>query len=173
MVVGVDVYDLGAARGPGNQADGAAADAERIGHRGQRGLGRLAVDGPLAHPDDQGAVMLAADTWKCRAGLHPNSDPHADSIDVGSRSGRLRRSQAGSPANGLASAEMVLSEVLLGAEFMAMCKLSAAPTVAAAESGTGGSLCRSPLLHGTAAPAAGSRHLGNCCAWTGGGLLAG
>jgi hypothetical protein len=24
--------------------------------------------------------MLAADTWTCRARLHPDSDPHADSI---------------------------------------------------------------------------------------------
>jgi hypothetical protein len=34
----------------------------------------------------------------------------------------------------LARAEMVLSEVLLGAEYMAMCDLSGASAVAAAES---------------------------------------
>ena len=33
-ISGVDVDDLHAAGGPGNQADRAAADAERAGHRG-------------------------------------------------------------------------------------------------------------------------------------------
>ena len=92
---GVDVDDLGAARGPRNQADGTAADAERPGHRRQCRLGRLAVHGPRADPDDQGAVVLTADTRTCRAGLHPDSDPHAASIDVQFRPGRLWSDQDG------------------------------------------------------------------------------
>jgi hypothetical protein len=61
-VAGVDVDDLGAARGSGNQADRAAADTERIGHRSQRCLGRLAVHSLGAYLDNQGTVVLAADT---------------------------------------------------------------------------------------------------------------
>ena len=53
--------DLGAARRPRDQRDRAAADAEGGGHRGQRGLGRLAVHGTRADPDDQGTRALAAD----------------------------------------------------------------------------------------------------------------
>jgi len=53
--------NLGAARRPGDQRDRTAADAERAGHRGQRGLGRLAVHGARADTDDQGAGALAAD----------------------------------------------------------------------------------------------------------------
>ena len=83
--------------GSRNQADGAAADAERIGHRSQCSLGRLAIDGPRANPDDQGAVMLATDTWTCRPRLHPDSDPHADSIDVQSRSVGCPVVKAGGP----------------------------------------------------------------------------
>jgi hypothetical protein len=48
-VSGVPIDDLGPACGPGGQADGAAADAERIGHCRQCRLGRLAVHGPGAH----------------------------------------------------------------------------------------------------------------------------
>ena len=53
--------DLGAARRPCDQRDRAAADAEGAGHRGQRGLGRLAVHGARADIDDQGTRALAAD----------------------------------------------------------------------------------------------------------------
>lgn len=94
-VADVDVDDLGAARGSGSQADGAAAETERIGHRSQRCLGRLAVHGLRAYTDDQGAVVLAADTGTRRARPHPDSDPYVTSIDGQSRSGRLRPGQAG------------------------------------------------------------------------------
>ena len=53
--------DLGAARRPGDQRDRTAADAERAGHRGQCGLGRLAVHGAGADTDNQRARALAAD----------------------------------------------------------------------------------------------------------------
>ena len=52
--------NLGAARCPGDQRDRAAADAECAGHRGQRGLGRLAVHGTRADLNDQGTRALAA-----------------------------------------------------------------------------------------------------------------
>ena len=41
------------------------------------------------------AVVLAADTRTCRSGLHPDSDPHAASIDVQFRPGRLWSDQDG------------------------------------------------------------------------------
>ncbi len=37
-----------------------AADAKCLSQRGERGRGRLAVYGPLADPDNQGAVVLPA-----------------------------------------------------------------------------------------------------------------
>ena len=55
------VDDLGTARGPGDERDRAAADAEGARYRGQRGLGRPAVHGPYADSDDQGSGALAAD----------------------------------------------------------------------------------------------------------------
>lgn len=76
-------------------ADGAPADIERVGHRGQRCLGRSAVHGLRAYPDDRGAVVLGADTGTRRAGPYPDSDPHITIIDVQSQSGRLRPGQAG------------------------------------------------------------------------------
>jgi len=81
-VARVDVDDLGTACRPGDQADGAAADGERTGHCCQCRFCRLAVHGPGPHGDDQGAGVLPANTWPCRAGLHPYSDPHAASIDI-------------------------------------------------------------------------------------------
>jgi hypothetical protein len=75
-IADVDVDDLGAARGSGNKADGAAADTERLGRRGQRCLGCLAIHSPRAYTDDQGAVVLAADTGTRRARPHSDSDPH-------------------------------------------------------------------------------------------------
>jgi hypothetical protein len=78
--------------GAGNQADGTAADAERPGHRG---LGRIAAHGPCAGPDDQVAVVLTAGTRTCRAGLHPDRNPHAASIGIQSRPDRLGSDQDG------------------------------------------------------------------------------
>jgi hypothetical protein len=82
-VTAVDVDDLGAARAARDQADGAATDTERIGHRGQRRLGRFAVYRLRAYPDDQGAVVPAADPGTRRAGLDPDGNPHV--ISIGTR----------------------------------------------------------------------------------------
>jgi hypothetical protein len=74
----------------------------------------------------------------------------------------------------LACAEMALSEVLLGAEFMAMCDPSGAPAVAAAESAYQRvALPEYPLLYDTAVTSRWFAAPGNCCAWTGRDLLAG
>jgi enoyl-CoA hydratase len=72
--------DLGAARHPGDERNGAAADAECAGHRGQRGLGRLAVHGARADLHDQGACALAADGRMRGAGPHPDRDSHITSV---------------------------------------------------------------------------------------------
>jgi len=76
----LDVQDLGAARRPGDQRHGPAGDTERGGHRDERGLGRLAVDGALTDLDDQCPVTLAADPRPSRAGPDSHGDPHRTSV---------------------------------------------------------------------------------------------
>ena len=48
--------------------------------------------------------MLAADTRACRAGLHPDSDPHATSIDVYPGQADCGLVSLGLPADSLAIA---------------------------------------------------------------------
>ena len=76
----LDLEDLGAARSPGDQRHGAAAKAERRGHGGQRRLGRLAVDGPRADPDDQRTAAFPAHPGPRRAGPYPDGNPHGTSL---------------------------------------------------------------------------------------------
>src|SRR2546423_15707482 len=84
LVGALDLEDLGPARSPGDQRDGAATEAERGGHRGQRRLGRLAVDGARADPDDQGTVAFPAHSGPRRAGPYPDGNPHGTSLSPAS-----------------------------------------------------------------------------------------
>ena len=76
----LDLEDLGAARGAGHQRDGAATEAERSGHRGQRRLGRLAVDSAWTDLDDQGTAAFPAYSGPRRAGPYPDGNPHGTSL---------------------------------------------------------------------------------------------
>jgi hypothetical protein len=78
----LDLENLGAARGSGDQRDGAAMEAERGGHRGQRRLGRLAVDGARADSDDQGTAAFPAHCGPRRAGPYPDGNPHGTSLPL-------------------------------------------------------------------------------------------
>jgi hypothetical protein len=78
----LDLKDLGAARGSGDQRDGAATEAERGGHRGQRRLGRLAVDSARADPDEQGTAAFPAHFGPRRAGPYPDGNPHGTSLPL-------------------------------------------------------------------------------------------
>jgi hypothetical protein len=53
-----------------------AAHAESSRHRCQRCLGGLAVNRALSHPDNQRAIMSAADARPQRTRPHPDDDPH-------------------------------------------------------------------------------------------------
>jgi len=77
-----DLEDLGAARGPGDQHDGAATEAKRGGDPGQRRLGRLAVDSARADPDDQGTAAFPAYSGPRRAGPYPDGNPHGTSLPL-------------------------------------------------------------------------------------------
>jgi len=78
----LDLENLGAARGSGDQRDSAATEAKRSGHRGQRRLGRLAVDGARTDLDDQGTAAFPAHSGPRRAGPYPDGNPHGTSLPL-------------------------------------------------------------------------------------------
>jgi hypothetical protein len=56
------------------------ADTERGGHRGEGCRRGAAIDGALADPDDQGAIVLTAYARTGTAGPHPDGNPHHPSV---------------------------------------------------------------------------------------------
>jgi hypothetical protein len=50
--------------------------------RRERRLGRLAVDGARADPDDQGTAAFPAHSGPRRAGSHPDGNPHGTSLPL-------------------------------------------------------------------------------------------
>ncbi len=49
---------------------------ERLRDRGESRLGRLALDRTSGNPYDQRVIVRAPDAIVCRAGAHPDDDPH-------------------------------------------------------------------------------------------------
>lgn len=74
------VHCLGPARCPRDQRDGMTADTERGGHRGEGFRRGAAIDGALADPDDQRAIVVTADARTGRAGPHPDGNAHPSSM---------------------------------------------------------------------------------------------
>src|SRR6516162_2749393 len=72
-----DLHHLVPACRPGYKDDVPAPHAKGPGHRPQRRLGRLAVDGPRGDGHHEGVAMPAADKCPRRAGLDAYGYPHA------------------------------------------------------------------------------------------------
>lgn len=73
-----------------HQRDRAAADVEGRSHQGQCSRGRLAVHGSLTDPDNQGAIVLAADAGTGRPRPDPDRDAHDTSVRRARRAFRQR-----------------------------------------------------------------------------------
>ena len=59
-----------------------AAGPQDAAEFGQRRLGRLAVDGARADPDDQGTAAFSAHSGPRRAGPYPDGNPHGTSLPL-------------------------------------------------------------------------------------------